>query len=104
MSKEGENKEKAVLDIGSLDIYTLINFFIEILSLKAWRDMGLRVDPQTNTVKKDVERAKMAIDCISVLIDKLEPHVSTEDKNRLRSILSDLQINFVRKAEPSAQS
>jgi len=58
--------------------------------------MGLRVKPGTDKAEKGFERAKVAIDCTSFLIDKLELHVEEKDRNALRRILSDLQINYAR--------
>ena len=59
----------------------------------------MRVDPRTNEIKKDFERAHVAIDCIISLVDKLEPQLAGEAKNRLRNLITDLQINFARQME-----
>jgi len=58
--------------------------------------MGLRVDPRTNQVQKDFPKAHLAIDSIIAIVERLEPNVADDVKNRLRSIISDLQINYVR--------
>ena len=93
---ENEGKEEKGLDLTTLDIYTLLGFFISILNAQAWIYMGLRVEPGTDKTVKDLERAKTAIDCISCLIEKLEPHINSDEKRKLKNLLSDLQINFVR--------
>lgn len=95
-----ETKERTerlpIFDITSLDTYTLLGLFISILSAQAWQHMGLRVKPGTDQIVKDFDRARTAIDCISFLIDKLEPHIPENEKTKLRSLLTDLQINFAR--------
>lgn len=96
MEREKREETPASFDISSLDTYVLLGLFINILSEKAWQHMGLRVKPGTDDVEKDFERAKVAIDCITFLVDKLEPHIQDGEKNRLRNLLTDLQINFVR--------
>lgn len=91
-----EKKEKRVFDITTLDTYALLSLFMGILSEQAWQHMGLRVKPRTDKVEKDLEKARVAIDCVEFLIGKLEPYISTEEKNRLKWMLTDLQINFAR--------
>jgi len=101
MEQEKEEKTTA-LDITSLDTYTLLELFINVLSTKAWQHMGLRVREGTDKIEKDFEQAKVAIDCIAFLINKLEPHMQDSEKGRLQNLLADLQINFVRlEASPS---
>ena len=92
-----KNDEKPLdFDITSHDTYVLLSLFINILSSQAWQHMGLRVKLGTEKVEKDLERAKTAIDCIVFLIDKLETHIQESEHKRLKNILADLQINFVR--------
>lgn len=92
-----ETKEsKKLFDITSLDIYTLLVLFLNILSTQAWQHLGLRVKSGTNKIEKDLERAKTAIDCIAFLIKKLENHIPQNEIKQLKNVLTDLQINFVR--------
>ena len=95
MEHEKEEKPNS-FDITSLDTYALLELFINILSMQAWQHIGLQVKTGTDKTEKDFERAKVAIDCIAFLVDKLETHIQDSEKNRLRSLLADLQINFVR--------
>ena len=83
-------------DVSLLDLYQLLELFVMLLSEQAWRYMGLRVDPRVNEIKTDFEKAYVAIECIISLVDKLEPHVTSEVKNRLASLITDLQINYAR--------
>ena len=96
---EPERQEAWPVDISFLDLYQLLELFVILLSEQAWRHMGLRVDPRTNKIKKDFERAHVAIDCIISIVDKLEPHLTGDVKNRLRSLITDLQINYARQLE-----
>ncbi len=92
----GEKQKAGFVDVSTLDLYHLLQFFIMILSEKAWQYVGLRVDPMTSEIETDFERAHVAIDCIISLVDKLEPHLTGDEKNRLRSLITDLQINYAR--------
>ncbi len=92
----GEKPQAGFVDISTLDLYPLLQFFIAILSEKAWRYIGLRVDPTTGVMDTDFEKAHVAIDCIISLAEKLEPHVTAEEKNRFGTLITDLQINYAR--------
>ncbi len=92
-----DEKQKArFVDISTLDLYNLLQFFITILNEKAWRYIGLRVDPTKDEIETDFERAHVAIDCIMCLVDKLESHLAEDEKNQLRNLITDLQINYAR--------
>ncbi len=93
---ESENKEQEPrpVDISSLDIYPLIELFIMLLSVQAWRYIGLRVDPHTNKITKDLVRAHIAIDCIISLVDKIEPNLENTEREHLRRLITDLQLNY----------
>jgi len=86
--------ETGPVDISLLDLYQLLDLFIMLLSEQAWRYIGLRVDPRTNEIKKDLVKAHVAIDCIISLVDKIEPYLTSKDKDRLRNLITDLQINY----------
>lgn len=93
---EEEKGKPEILDITQLDTYNLLAIFINILAEKAWQHMGLKTVQGTDKIEEDFGRAHTAIDCIAFLIDKLEPHIPENGRSKLRSILADLQINFVR--------
>ena len=94
-----ERRKVGVVDISTLDLYYLLQFFLSILSEKAWQHIGLRVDLASGEVEKDLERAHAAIDCIIFLVDKLESHLTEEENDRLRNLITDLQINYARQFE-----
>ncbi|MDQ1280452.1 MAG: hypothetical protein QG670_1715 [Thermoproteota archaeon] len=91
---EKKEEEQNSVDISLLDIFQLLELFIVLLNEQAWRYMGLRVDPRTNEICKDLAKAQVAIECISSIVDKIESNIDNVEKQRLRSLLTDLQINF----------
>lgn len=104
---EMEESEKEtgsnVLDISALDVYPILGFFLNILNVKAWQYMGLRVDPKTQKIQKDFKKAILTIDCVAFIIDKLAPQLEDVERNKLRSLLTDLQINYVRQKKAAEQ-
>jgi Domain of unknown function (DUF1844) len=91
---EKQEPEPSPVDISSLDIYSLVEVFIMLLSEKAWRYIGLKVDPRTNKLDKDLAKAHVAIDCIISLVDKIESNMDDAEKERLRRLITDLQLNY----------
>ena len=93
-NSEKIEREPSSVDISSLDIYQLLQLFIMLLSEQAWRYIGLRVYPGTNEIRKDLVKAHVAIDCIIALVDNIEPYIEDAEKERLRRLITDLQINY----------
>ena len=86
------------LDLTALDIDQLLGLFIGILSAKTWQYMGLRLPPGKEEAQKDLVKAAAAIDCISVMVDKLAPRLPEGELAGLRSLVADLQINYARQS------
>jgi len=93
-TSEDKMQEPNPVDISSLDIYKLVELFIMLLSEKAWRYIGLRVDPATNSINKDLAKAHIAIDCIISLVDKIESNLDKAEAESLRRLITDLQLNY----------
>jgi hypothetical protein len=87
-------QEPNPVDISSLDINELVELFIMLLSEKAWRYIGLHVDPRTNKIDKDLAKAHVAIDCIISLVDKIESKLDNAEVEGLRKLITDLQLNY----------
>ena len=107
MSKGPENTEdrtSEMMDIGSLDTYSLLGLFVGILAEKAWQTMGLRARPGTDKIQTDFDQARIAIDATSFLAEKLQPRLPEEEKKRLEGLVADLRLNYVRLAKTQAPS
>ena len=60
-------------------------------------DPVLKMD--TGEIEKDFEKAHTAIDCIIFLVDKLEPNLTKDESNRLRTLITNLQMNYANQVE-----
>ena len=87
-------QEPSPVDVSLLDIYQLLQVFVVLLSEQAWRYIGLHVNPRTNKMEKDLVKAHDTIDCIIFLVDKMGPHLPSEEETRLRNLITDLQLNY----------
>jgi Domain of unknown function (DUF1844) len=65
-----------------------------LLSEKAWRYRGLKVNPATNKIDKDLAKAHVALNYIISLVDKIEPSLDNTEAERLRRLITDLQLNY----------
>ncbi|MGC8850504.1 MAG: DUF1844 domain-containing protein, partial [Candidatus Bathyarchaeia archaeon] len=95
--KKGE-EEKARMDLSAMDIDQLLIIIIEILAAKAWQYMGIRLIPGKEELEKDMAKAALAIDCAAFMVGRLTPRLPEAEARRLKAIVTDLQINYVRNA------
>lgn len=71
---------------------------IDILHQGAWIALGLVNDPVTNTVEKNLDEARVLIDSVSDLAARVEPRVDASIQRDLRTLVSNLRVNFVNQA------
>lgn len=71
---------------------------IDILNQGAWIALGLLSDPSTGKIEKDLSQAKVAIDCLRLLAEKVEADLDDVTRRELKTLLNDLQVNFVQQS------
>lgn len=74
-----------------------VSFSTLLLSLgsSAILAMGLEKNPHTGQIEKDLDVARFNIDMLKLLQEKTKGNLSSEEKNFLDSVVSDLQLKFV---------
>lgn len=85
--------EEAMEKITVADI--VLDFIISMASL-AYQRMGMPKD--VNEKYKDMEQARLAIDCIDALMGTLEEKVPKEKLDPLVGTLDNLKVNFVKES------
>ena len=78
-------------------VYDLIQFMVGMLAEQAWIRMGVRLAPGYKEPQTDLAQAKVAIDTIVFMVDKVAQYLEENDRRALRALVSDLQINFVKR-------
>jgi hypothetical protein len=91
-----ETRKPEMVDIASLDVYSLLGLFVGILAEKAWQTLGLRTKTGTDKVETDFDQAQVAIDTVSFFAEKLQLRLSEDEKRRLEGLVADLKLNYVR--------
>lgn len=97
--KEKEKEEEKEKTEEEANIQNLLKWFISILIGNTWVWLGLVKHPQTQKINKDLPQAKISIDCINFLYKEIESFLSELEKREIRSILAELQINFVNQSK-----
>ncbi|MEP6754670.1 MAG: DUF1844 domain-containing protein [Chthonomonadales bacterium] len=82
----------------SLSIRDRLLMSIDILHQGSWISMGLVADPATGEMKRDLEQARIAIDCVGYLALKVDSQLDDHTRRELKNLVSDLQINFVQQS------
>jgi len=85
-----------MVDIASLDVYSLLGLFVGIVAEKARQTLGLRTKPGTDKVETDFDQARVAIDTVGFFAEKLRLRMSEDEKRRLEGLVADLKLNYVR--------
>ena len=91
-----ETRQPEMVDIASLDVYSLLGIFVGILAEKAWQTLGLRTKTGTDKVETDFDQARVAIDTVGFFAEKLQLRMPEEEKRRLEGLVADLKLNYVR--------
>ncbi len=80
------------------DVYDLLRFTLGVFLNQAWIHLGIRAAPGTTETVTDLPKARVAIDTAVLLFDKLKPQLTEQETKEIELELSNLRINFARKA------
>ncbi len=93
---ESENEDRSLPDV-----YSVIALFLGELRNLAWLRMGLLANPGTGLIERDLSQARVAIDTVAHLADQLQAVAASEERLELKSLVNDLQVNFVEQSKRS---
>jgi len=85
-----------MVDVASLDVYSLLGLFVGLVAEKAWQTLGLRTRPGTDKVETDFNQAHVAIDTVGFIVERLQPRLADDEKRHLEGLVADLKLNYVR--------
>jgi hypothetical protein len=92
-----EKEEAQQLELLDLEIEDLLSFIISLTSTKAIQYLGVSIK-QDQKQKKDLKRARVAIDTTVMLAEKLEPFINENEKKKLKHMISNLQLSYVKES------
>ena len=85
------------VELLNLEIEEILQFFLSITSTKAVQYLGVPL-AERQEGEKDLVKARLAIDCTKVLVEKLEPFISEEESKQLNAVISNLQFAYVKES------
>jgi hypothetical protein len=89
MSEQGGEK----VELSDLEVEELLRLFIGALAGKALQHLGIHAGKDKPV--KDLAKARLAIDSVGALIDKLASVAPEDEVKQLKALLSDLQLGYV---------
>jgi hypothetical protein len=75
-----------------------VGLYVNQLQEIAWSRMGLTPNPTSGTMERDLADARLAIDCASDLIARLDPFLDATTRRDLQNLLATLRMNFVQQS------
>jgi hypothetical protein len=97
-SSKSETSDEQIGAMPRLNVRDRLLMCIDILNQGAWISLGLISDPASGSIETDLNQAKTAIDCVAFLAEKVEHELDESTKRELRSLVRDLQLNFVQQS------
>ena len=77
-------------------VYVTVAHLFETISDVAYQKMGLRRDPYTGKIVRELDEARTAIDLAAHLAEVLDPSLDSDDRRTLQGMVRDLKMNYVR--------
>ncbi|MCL5985139.1 MAG: DUF1844 domain-containing protein [Actinobacteria bacterium] len=99
--KNEREKQEEILrqlkeELEKLTVKDIVFQMMVSLSSLGYEKLGL--PKETNAAKKDIVQAKLAIDCLSALIDVCEKSMKPEELSSYKAAAANLKISFVKES------
>ncbi len=78
-----------------ISVKDIILSFIGVLGEAGWEYMGLVADKMTGKIHKNMEEAKLAIDTVDLLFEKIKDKLETKEIRDIERMIDNLKINYV---------
>lgn len=99
---EGERKKQEEIlrqlkeELEKLTVKDIVFQMMVSLSSLGYEKLGL--PKETNAAKKDIAQAKLAIDCLSALIEACEKSLKPEELSNYKAAAANLKLSFVKES------
>ncbi|MCE5218767.1 DUF1844 domain-containing protein [bacterium] len=81
--------------LAEIGVNGILRFSTTLLVEQAWIALGIHAAPGKETAT-NLPEARLAIDVLGYLIDKLGPDLDVSEKREMEALLTNLRMNFVR--------
>lgn len=87
------------VSLAELSVYDTLRFVLGLLMQQAWIHLGIQLAPGADDLKEDLPQARVAIDTLDFIVEKLQPELSDSERSELSTVLANLRLNYVKKVE-----
>jgi hypothetical protein len=77
----------------------LFSYLVMSYQTAALMHLGQLKDPLTQKVSKDLEKAKLSIDILVMLLEKTKSNLSRDETDLLNNVLRELRLAYVKESE-----
>jgi hypothetical protein len=77
------------------DVAGLVKSLVPMLCSQAWIFMGKIANPLQHKITKDLKQARLALDCVIALLEKVDPFLTGDERAHLRQLVTELSINLM---------
>ncbi|MBM3463379.1 MAG: DUF1844 domain-containing protein [Armatimonadetes bacterium] len=97
----GPEMQRAMEQVIPKDVATLVKSLVPMMASQAWIFMGKVVNPLQRKVTKDLDQARLAVDCVGALLDQVDRFLTAEERQQMRQMAAELRANFLEAAGES---
>jgi len=83
-------------DLAEIGVYGVLRFCANLLMQQAWISLGIQAPG--GEIKESIPEAKVAIDTLAEIVERLQPDLDGDEKRELESVLANLRVNYVQRA------
>jgi hypothetical protein len=81
----------------AVNVYDNLRFLISLFASQAWVHLGIQAPPGAGETRTDLAQARLAIDMIAAIKEKLGDDLTTPEKNEVELLLSNLRVNYLQR-------
>ncbi|MCK5686612.1 DUF1844 domain-containing protein [bacterium] len=102
MSNEETQKMKEQM-AEQFKIDNIMKSFLSVMAQKGWESLGTMANPYSGTTEVSLENAKLSIDTVDFLFNKIVNMLDEKEKGEIRSNLTNMKMTYVKQMK-SAQA
>ena len=78
-------------------IDNIMKSFLSVMAQKGWESLGTMANPYSGTMEVSLENAKLSIDTVDFLFNKIVNMLDDKEKSEIRANLTNMKMTYVKK-------
>jgi hypothetical protein len=92
-----EPESPAPQSLAEIGVFGILRFTTSLLMQQAWIELGIQALPGMEA-QQNLPAARVAIDTLAFLVDKLQPDLDEAEKHELAAVVANLRVNYIQRA------